>query len=526
MFSPVDPHVLYYAANVIFSTRDGGANWTKISPDLARKEASIPPSVAEFAANDPKSLEQRGVVYALAPSFKSLQTLWAGTDDGLVWVTRDGGANWTNVTPRGIEPWSKVTQIAASPFDDATAYVSVSRFRVDDLRPYVYRTHDGGKSWTAVTNGLAEAPVNSVREDPKRKGLLYCATENAVYVSFDDGALWQPLTLNLPHTSMRDVWIHDDDLIVATHGRGFWVLDDLAPLRQASAEIAKKPMHLFDPPAAVRARRSLYPDTPVPPDEPHGENPPNGAIIDYFLGSDVKAPLTLEILDAKGDVVRRYTSQDRPDISDEELRKQSIPLYWVRPFRALPATTGAHRWVWDLRYEAPEAMSRRYPISAVPGDTPRVPEGPLVVPGEYVVRLTSGDRVARSKLIVKADPRMKMSIADLERQVALERKLASLMSDAARMTKEARKLADDLAKSSDPSAKALLPRVRALAGTAPQDPDEDDAPEPLSRLASAAGSLYSEVGAVDAPPTAAQRELAKKIEQELGRTMAEWQKLR
>lgn len=525
IFSPADPHVLYYAANVVFSTRDGGATWSKISPDLARKDAAIPPSVAEFAANDPRSLAQRGVVYALAPSFKTEKTIWAGTDDGLVWVTRDGGAQWQDVTPPGVEPWSKVTQIAASPFDDATSYVSVSRFRIDGLRPYVYRTHDGGKSWTLITKGLPDdGPVNSVREDLKRKGLLFSATENAVYVSFNDGDDWQPLTLNLPHTSMRDLWIHDDDLIVATHGRSFWVLDDLAPLRQANAEISTKAMSLFDPSPAVRVRRSVYPDTPIPADEPRGENPPSGAIIDYYVGRELSGSLTLEIVDAKGQVVRRYSSGDRPEISEEELRKQPIPAYWMRPFRSLPMTPGMHRWVWDLRYEVPEALSRRFPISAVPHDTPRVPEGPLVLPGEYGVRLSAGGQVATTSVQVKADPRMKTAPSDLQRQVALERKLASMMTTSVRATKEARKVADELAKSSESSAKPLGARVRALLGTTPEKP-ETNAPEPLNRLASEASSLYGEVGAADAAPTAVQMEAAAKVERELERSMARWEEV-
>ena len=230
MFSPVDPHRLYYAANVLFETSDGGNTWQTASPDLTRENPGVPTSVGNLV---PKGAEkQRGVIYALAPSFPTVDTLWAGTDDGLVWLTRDGGKKWNEVAPKDLTPWSKVTQIAASHFDEESAYASVSRFRINDYRPYIYRTHDGGKTWKLITTGLPDfGPVDTVREDPVRKGLLFAGTENSVWVSFDDGDHWQSLQLNLPHTAMRDLWIHENDLIVATHGRSFWILDDVAALR-------------------------------------------------------------------------------------------------------------------------------------------------------------------------------------------------------------------------------------------------------------------------------------------------------
>ncbi len=233
MFSPLDPHILYFASNVLFKTTDGGNSWQTISPDLTRAKPGVPASVGNLV---PKNAEQqqRGAIYALAPSFKNINTLWAGTDDGLIWQTRDGGKKWNNITPPELTPWSKVTQISASHFDDDSAYASVSRFRINDEHPYIYRTHDGGKTWKLITTGLPDiGPVDTVREDPVRKGLLFAGTENSVWVSFDDGDRWQSLQLNLPHTSMRDLWIHEDDLIVATHGRSFWILDDIAPLREA-----------------------------------------------------------------------------------------------------------------------------------------------------------------------------------------------------------------------------------------------------------------------------------------------------
>jgi photosystem II stability/assembly factor-like uncharacterized protein len=529
MFSPVDLHVLYFAANVVFETSDGAASWTQISPDLSRPAPGIPASLGGMAANDPRAARQRGVVYALAPSFTTTRTLWAGTDDGLVWVTRDGGKNWADVTPPGIVPWSKVTQIAASPFDDATAYVSVSGFRIDDLRPHIYRTHDGGATWTRIVAGLPDdAPVDTVREDLARKGLLYAGTETGVWVSFDDGDHWQSLQLDLPHTSMRDLWIHHDDLIVATHGRSFWVLDDLSPLRQASAEIAAGAVHLFKPADASRVRRDLNTDTPLPADEPIGENPPAGAIVDYWLKAPAPGPVTLEILDAKGALVRRYSSTDTPESTPEQLAKQMIPTYWARPFRALPATAGMHRWVWDLRYPPPGSPSRSYPISAVPHDTPTVPQGPLVVPGTYTVRLSADGTTLTRPLVVTMDPRVKTSQADLERQFELERHLAALMTDAENAVRSAHSVREQVATLSK-TARGRLSRALSklddevnavLAG--PKKETGGSGPEGLKALQREAGGLYRAVGQADVGPSAALQAASAKVESDLRSALDRW----
>jgi len=530
MFSPVDPHVLYYAANVVFETRDGGATWTQISPDLAREKPGIPASLGTLADDSPEAATKRGAVYALAPSFKSLDTLWAGTDDGLVHVTRDGGESWQDVTPPEVTPWSKVTQIAASPFDDDTAYVAVSRLRVDDLAPYVYRTHDGGASWQAITAGLpADAPVNTVREDPVRQGLLYAGTETGVWVSFDDGDHWQSLQLNLPHSSMRDLWIHDDDLIVATHGRGFWILDDLAPLRQASSEAADAAVHLFDPTPAVRVRRNTYTDTPLPADEPVGENPPAGAVIDYSLGTEATGPVTLEILDGEGEVVRTYASTDEPELSEQDLAEQMIPTYWVRSFRSLPTTPGMHRWIWDLRYEPPAVASRSYPISAVPHDTPRVPQGPLVLPGDYTVRLTAGDVTRTAPLQVTMDPRVTTSQEGLARQLMLERMLAARMGEATQAVSSARAVREQIAALGDRAKGRLGRELTAFderVQSALMGGDEEDANTPgLQALLGRVSSLYGQIGAADVAPTAVQTEAAEQADRDLGAALATWQEL-
>ncbi|MGH9398200.1 MAG: WD40/YVTN/BNR-like repeat-containing protein [Terriglobia bacterium] len=448
LFSSVDPRVLFYAANFVFKTTDGGHIWQTISPDLGRARPGIPASLGTMAAKDPAAATQRGVVYALGPSFQTVNTLWAGTDDGLVWITRDSGKNWTNVTPPALTPWSKVTQITASHFDDESAYASVSRFRIDDLRPYIYRTHDGGKTWKSITRGLPDdSPVNTVREDPVRKGLLFAGTETGVWISFDDGDHWQSLQLNLPHTSMRDLWIHGHDLIVATHGRSFWILDDITPLEQINEAVAQAGVTLFKPEAAYRVRRDTNTDTPLPPDVPAGKNPPDGAIIDYNLAQSASGLVMLEILDAKGKLVRSYSSADKMGESITKLKKTlQIPVYWIRPSKALPADAGMHRWVWDLHYPPPASLHYDYPISAVPHDTPLYPRGPFAIPGQYTVRLTVNGRSLTRPLMVKMDPRVKASHADLEQQFKLAMELAAETHEDYRALEQVRSLRGQLEK--------------------------------------------------------------------------------
>ncbi len=533
LFSPVDPHILYYAASVIFKTTDGAQSWHSISPDLARQHPGIPASVGNLAAKDPTAEKQRGVIYALGPSFKSVNALWAGTDDGLIWVTRDDGKNWKNVTPPELTPWSKVTQITASHFDDESAYASVSRFRIDDLRPYIYRTHDGGKTWRLISSGLPDnAPVDTVREDPVRKGLLFAGTETGVWVSFDDGDRWQSLQLNLPHTSMRDLWIHQSDLIVATHGRSFWILDDITPLRQIAEPVVNSDAYLFKPAPAYRIQRDTNTDTPLPPDEPAGQNPPDGAILDYFLARPVSGPVTLEVLDAQGKLVRRYSSTDPPEVTEAELKKQLIPLYWIRMPKTLSAGAGMHRWVWDLHHVPPVSTRHEYPISAVPHDTPRLPLGPRALPGQYTVRLNVNGHSYTAPLVVKIDPRVKTPLIGLEQQFRLEVRLASLMTRSSEAILQARSLREQLRKFSGQasgfmgeSISALEKKVAAVLGTA--DASGPGAPElSLKRVNGDVGTLYSNVDKADATPTAAQVNATAETERDLSAVMKRWDEVK
>ncbi|HEX6503961.1 MAG TPA: glycoside hydrolase [Terriglobales bacterium] len=528
VFAPQDPHTLYYAANVLFKTTDGGNNWQAISPDLTRPDPGVPASVGTLV---PKGAEkQRGVIYALAPSFKNMNTLWAGTDDGLIWITRDGGKNWTNISPPQLTPWSKVTQIQASHFDDQTAYASVSRFRIDDVHPYIYRTHDGGKNWQLITSGLPDGSADTVREDPVRKGLLFAGTENAVWVSFDDGDHWQSLQLNLPHTSMRDLWIHENDLIVGTHGRSFWILDDITALRELSESVASSQAFLFKPAEAYRIHRDTNTDTPLPPDEPAGENPPNGAILDYFLSKPASGPVTLEILDSQGKLVRKYSSSDQPELTPEQLQKQLIPLYWVRPWKSLPSGAGMHRWVWDLHYPAPLSTRRDYPIAAVPHDTPRAPFGPRAVPGQYTVRLAANGQSYSAPLTVRMDPRVKITQAALQQQFQEESHLAGLMNQVGEALLKARSARDQLEKTSQQASGGTAAAIKTFQQkltavlTGPDQPANSETPT-LASMNSAVNTLYDIVRRSDAAPTAVQVAESAQIERGAMEVMGRWNEL-
>jgi photosystem II stability/assembly factor-like uncharacterized protein len=410
IFSPVDNKTLYYAGNVLFKTSDGGKNWQVISPDLSRESWDIPANVGIYTTNDLKTMPRRGVIYTIAPSFKDINTIWCGTDDGLIHVTKDGGKTWKNVTPAAITSWSKVSIMEASHFDANTAYAAVNRIRLDDMHPHIYKTNDGGKTWKEIVNGLPDDPINVVREDPKQKGLLLAGSERAVYVSFDDGAHWQSLRLNMPATSVRDLVIKDDDIVIGTHGRSFWILDDIVALRQIAKGIKAGSSILYQPQTAVRVRWNMNTDTPLPQEEPAGENPPDGAIIDYYL-ADKANEVALDITDAGGKLIRHYSSRD----TMYKIPAVNIPLYWIRPRQILSAEKGSHRFTWDMRY-APLNLPVSYPIAAIYKNTEPDATAPFVMPGNYMVTLTVNGTKNTQLLTITMDPRVKTGKPALQKQ--------------------------------------------------------------------------------------------------------------
>jgi photosystem II stability/assembly factor-like uncharacterized protein len=419
VFSPIDPHLLFFAANTLWQTNNGGRHWTQISPDLTRKTFEVPASVGKYRSQPTAQPRQRGVIYTVAPSPLDKSRLWAGTDDGLIHLTTDGGKNWKDVTPPAITAWQKVSIMDASHFDANTAYAAVNTIRLDDLRPHIYRTNDAGKTWKEIVRGIPENEnTNVVREDPRRRGLLFAGTERAVYVSFDDGESWGSVRFKMPATSVRDLIIKDDDIALATHGRGFWILDNITALRQM--EIGGSDTFLFKPQTAWRVRWNLNTDTPLPPDEPQGENPPEGAMIDYRLGSNATGPVTLEIKDAKGNVMRKYSSSDPVPTPDPKLK---IPRHWVKPPEPLSAAPGLHRLCWDMHMEPLKEVEPEYPMQAVFQKTAAHPTGPWVVPGDYSIVLSADGKTFTQPLTVKMDPRLKILPADLAKQFDLSKAL-------------------------------------------------------------------------------------------------------
>jgi len=417
IFSPVDQKTLFFAGNVLFKTLTGGNSWQVISPDLTRKTWDVPASVGIYTSEKLKQMPQRGVIYTVAPSNKNINTIWAGTDDGLIQLTNDGGKTWKNITPPDITSWNKVSLIDAGHFDDQTAYAAINKIRLDDMNPYIYKTHDGGKTWKKIVNGLPADPVNAVREDPLCKGLLFAGTERMVYVSFNDGEYWQPLRLNMPASSIRDLVIKSNDLVVATHGRSFWILDDIAALRNLAKIKDASQTTLYQTGQFYRVRWNMNTDTPLPQEEPAGQNPPDGAIIDYYLKDNAKSVISLEILDATGKLMRVYKSDDKP----YDVPPVNIPLYWIRPQQVLSTEKGSHRFIWDLHTQ-PLDLPPGYPIAAIYGQTAPVPTSPWVMPGNYIIKLTVDGKSYTQPLTVKIDPRVKTPLLELQKQYDLSDK--------------------------------------------------------------------------------------------------------
>jgi len=409
MLSPHDPNTLYHGGERLFKTTDGGVHWQTISPDLTRNDKEKQKVSGGDITLDDSGTEYYDTIFALAESPLTRGLLWVGTDDGLIQLTQDEGKTWTNITPKDLPEWSRVSQIDASPHDAGTAYVAVDRHQFDDLHPYIYKTSDYGKTWTKITTGIPETTfVRAVREDPKKRGLLYAGTEQGVFVSFNDGAKWRPLQLNLPTAPVHDLVVKNNDLVVATHGRAFWILDDVTPLRQYSDDIAQKDAFLYTPATTYRIQAGAGGERH--PSKRTGQNPPAGAVIYYFLKDALKADTEtkIEILDASGKVIRKYSSAEFPSLEEPPDPDDKKPEKEIKP------EAGLNRFVWDLRYEEAHHVPGYYLWEYGGGA-----RGPVAVPGQYQVRLTLGGQTQTAAFELKLDPRVNVSQADLEQQFNL-----------------------------------------------------------------------------------------------------------
>jgi len=521
-FSFQAPHALYQSSQFLMKTADGGNSWKVISPDL-----TLRPGEKEEGA--------QGVIYTIAPSPVTAGTIWIGTDNGMVQLTRNDGATWNDVTPHDLPPWSMMSLIDASPHDVATAYIVVDRHQMDDITPHIYRTHDFGKTWTEIVNGIpATAYVHAVREDPIRKGLLFAGTETGVYVSFNDGERWQPLQMNLPPTPIRDLVVKNNDLVVATHGRSFWILDDISPLRELTADTFGTGIYLYRPATAIRLRKNEARDTPLQPETPAGKNPPPGAIIDYSFASAPAGEVTLEILDSAGKLVRKFSSNDEQRKLDET---QAFPTYWFNPPAPLAKNAGLNRFVWDLRYERPPALRYGYSIAAAYGeDAIMLPQGPLVLPGSYQVKLTAAGRSYTAPLEVKMDPRVRIAPPALAQQLALELKIIEAMKESYDVVQlisdlggQLKELRDKL--KSDASARELLQSIDSLDRKAAELTAVERQWPPVGVVSAASlngalGTLLVLVEGADAAPTAQATSAFATYKQLLDQQVAKWTALK
>jgi photosystem II stability/assembly factor-like uncharacterized protein len=528
LFSPIDPKTLYYAGNVLFKTRDGGNSWEIISPDLTRETYEIPASVGVYTTADMKTMPRRGVIYTVAPSYKDINTIWAGTDDGYIQLTRDGGKTWKNMTPPEIKSWSKISLMDAGHFDNNTVYAAVNRIRCDDMHPYVYKTNDGGKTWKLITSGLpANEPINVVREDPKRKGLLYAGSENAVYVSFDEGEHWQSLRLNMPATSVRDLVIKDDDLVIGTHGRSFWILDNITPLRQLNANTTAASAILYQPQTAMRIRWNMNTDTPIPQEEPAGQNPPDGAVIDYYLAEKTSTEVILEIKDASGKTVRRFSSKEKP----YEIPPLNIPDYWIRPQQILSADAGSHRFLWDMHY-APLDEPVSYPMTAIFRNTAPDATAPWVMPGNYTVSLQVNGKSYTQAFSIKMDPRVKTGMADLQKQHTLSVSCYEGRIAAKKAREEvnagAKKLRGLMAMGNNAALTKLEQEISSVEGVARgrRGGGGAAASPSFGSVESAFAGLFGILHDTEMPPTTQTTNGVKQTEAQLKELMDKWTKLK
>lgn len=557
VWSPVNDNILFFASNTVWKTLDGGHNWTRISPDLTRSSWQVPASAGKYA-DEASSLPaegatpNRGTITALAPSPVDVNVLWAGTDDGNIQVTRDGGLHWTNVTPPQIKAWTRIFNMDAGS-DVQTAYAAANTMRIDDMNPHFYRTHDGGKTWTEIDNGMAPGAVaNSIRQDPKQKNVLYAATETQCYVSFDDGDHWTSLRLNMPAVSVRDIQVKGDDLVAGTHGRGFWILDDLTPLRQAAAAAAAGHPYLYKPETAIRVRFDMDPPTPWPPELPAGQNPPDGAILDYYLPSAANGAVTLEILDGQGRLVRRYASTDH--VEEINPATYNEPLYWPAPPQVVSTAAGEHRFLWDMHYEPlPSAGGGGRGgggggggcgAGAVPYRTAPCPNAPWAPPGTYTARLIVDGNTYSQTFALTMDPRVKTPAVALQQIYsystdlyfdAVKANTAHTQLEALRSELEQRQLSGAAAEAAatwTKAADALAPPAPAggggFGGRGGRGGRGGGAagPPTLSNLASSLIAAASPLQASEMTPTAETLAGCSRATAEYTAVMARWNELR
>jgi photosystem II stability/assembly factor-like uncharacterized protein len=530
VFGKPGSHALYFGNQRIFRTTDGGKHWETISPDLTREELQTPASLdPPTVEDDDHAGPRRGVVYAIGPSRLDARLIWAGTDDGLLWRTRDDGAHWQNVTPPPLSAWSKVAVVEPSHFDADTAYIAVDRHRLDDPSPYIYRTHDGGTHWTLIVDGIADGgthnSVNVVREDPVHHGLLYCGTERGVYVSFDDGGHWQALQQNLPRTSVRDLQVHGDDLVIATHGRGFWIMDDIAPLRSL-AEDPRSTTRLLAPAVAYRVRSTGFTGTPMPKDEPMAANPPLGSYIDYILDAGSAGPVTLTVSDAHGTLVRSFSSDD--PTSPPDLTRIDIAPEWIVPPAPLSSGVGIHRFVWDLHYAQPPALVPEHA-------TEEQEEGVWAPPGRYEVELKVSDRTYRQSLTLDPDPRVRLPASAYGEQFTLSRDIERARVEIATALKDATRIHEAIAdrgKKANGAVAVSLDdadrRLMALSDLPPPKRSPDSlgaAPSTISGLRYLSEAFHNLARAVDGADVAPSRDVREGYTRHralLDHALAEW----
>ncbi len=526
VISPHDPNTIYYGGERVFKTTDGGTRWEAISPDLTRNDKSKQQASGGPITIDDTGTEYYDTVFSIAPSALAKGLIWVGTDDGLVQITRDEGKSWTNVTPKDLPEWSRVSLIEASPHDAGTAYVAIDRHQNDDLAPYIFKTSDYGKTWSRIASGIPDgAFVRAVREDPKKKGLLYAGTERGVFVSFDNGAHWRSMQLNLPITPVHDLVVKNADLVLATHGRSFWILDDISPLRQFADSVASEDVHLYQPATAYRIhmgeapRRAMF----------AGKNPPSGAVIYYNLKQAPKQEVKIEILDAAGNVIRDYSSKkydplDEPSDPDDK-----------KPEKQIKPEAGMNHFVWDLQYAQANRVPGYYLWEYNEGA-----HGPLALPGNYQVRLTADGKSQTAPFEVKLDPRVNISRGDLEKQFKLlldVRDELNRVYGAVNQIQDVREQVAALKKRLGPGAsKSVLDAAGALDAKliAVRDPlinvkisaNEDSVAYPPGIDGKLAYLAMAVAGFADSAPTESQSQEFDRLKKQADEFLARWDQVR